>query len=293
MSKLVIGCGYLGIRVARLWQSAGHEVFAVTRSAARAENLRAQGLRPIVADVTDQASLSSLPAVDTVLYAIGFDRRAAYSMRDVYVDGLSAALDALGDFRRLIYVSSTSVYGQQDGAWIDEDSACEPATENGRICLEAERLLAAHPRGAQACVLRLAGIYGPGRIPRRESLARQEPIAVAADAYLNLIQVDDAAAVIDLVAKHPSPAPRYLVSDGHPVLRRDFYSHLAALLGLDPPRFAAPGERESSAGRGATNKRISNRRMLAQLKPNLNYPSYRQGLADIVASESSKRQVGE
>jgi nucleoside-diphosphate-sugar epimerase len=293
MSKLVIGCGYLGHRVASLWRNAGESVFAVTRSASRAEVWHSEGLQPIIADVTDRASLANLPSVDTVLYAVGRDRGASHSMRDVYVDGLSALLDALpSGVGRLIYISSTSVYGQQDGSWIDEDSPCEPVTESGRICLEAEQLLECHRLGARACILRLAGIYGPDRIPRREALARPEPLAVSSDAYLNLIHVDDAVTVIDAVARHAAPATRYLVADGHPVIRADFYAHLAALCGLSAPRFTAPADEGRASARGATNKRASNRRLLAQLKPNLNYPTYREGLAAVLAAEQSDGATG-
>ena len=239
MAKLVVGCGYLGERIAHRWLTGGEVVHAVTRSARRADLLRSLGLQPIVADVTDPASLAALPVADTVLYAVGFDRAAGKSMREVYVDGLSAVLDALTNrVGRLIYISSTSVYGLQDGQWIDEDSVCQPITENGRICLAAEEAILRHPLGARSCILRLAGIYGPGRVPRRDVLMAGEPIAAEPDAHLNLIYVEDAATVIEGVARHAKPARRYLVSDGHPVIRREFYRELARLLQFPEPQFA-------------------------------------------------------
>jgi nucleoside-diphosphate-sugar epimerase len=165
--RLIVGCGYLGSRVGQRWLAEGGRaqnglaegghVHVVTRSRQRAANLKEQGYAPIVADVTDRASLARLPPVSTVLYAVGFDRAAGSSMRQVYVDGLAAVLDALpAGVRRLIYISSTSVYGQTDGSWIDEDSPTVPTRENGRICLEAERTLMAHRLGGQAIILRLA-----------------------------------------------------------------------------------------------------------------------------------------
>src|SRR6476469_6727949 len=103
---LIFGCGYLGTAVAHVWLAGGKRVAALTRS--RAEELRALGIDPIVGDVTEPASFR-LPAADMVLYAIGLDRSARKSMREVYVGGLANVLDALPAPRRFVYVSSTSV----------------------------------------------------------------------------------------------------------------------------------------------------------------------------------------
>src|SRR5580704_1116343 len=112
MAKLIFGCGYLGRRVAALWRQAGHEVYAVTRFSDHARAFERAGLMPIIADVTLPASLKSLPAVEKVLYAVGYDRTAGRSLEEVYVHGLAAVLDALpADTPRLIYISSTGVYG--------------------------------------------------------------------------------------------------------------------------------------------------------------------------------------
>src|SRR5437879_5560524 len=100
-SHLILGCGYLGRVVARRWLDAGHHVTALTRS--RADELRALAIEPILGDVTD--SNLRLPAADTVLYAVGLDRSAGMSMRDLYVGGLANVLNALPTVRRFVYVS--------------------------------------------------------------------------------------------------------------------------------------------------------------------------------------------
>src|SRR5579883_2832198 len=135
-SRLIIGCGYLGKRVAALWQQQGHHVFATTRT-----HLQDPALTSIVCDVLQPASLAGLPAVETVLYAVGFDRASGSSMRAVYVEGLDNVLRHLPRPGRFIHISSSSVYGQSDGSWVDEASPTEPAEESGRIVLEAEELL--------------------------------------------------------------------------------------------------------------------------------------------------------
>ncbi len=128
MSKLIFGCGYLGLRVARRWRAAGETaVHVVTRSAERAATLSAEGFIPQVADVTQPETLRDLPAADTVLFAVGYDRASGRSIEQVYVDGFKHVLEALpADRGRLIYVSTTGVYGDCDGEQVDEDSACRP-----------------------------------------------------------------------------------------------------------------------------------------------------------------------
>lgn len=285
-TKLIFGCGYLGLRVARRWRDAGHEVHAVTRSMARAERLREEGIRPYVADVTQPSTLAGLPVAETILYSIGFDRTSGRTMHEVYVDGLKAALDAIPDASgRIVYISSTSVYAQQDGEWVDESSPTEPTRQNGIDCLAAEQALRNHRSGARAVILRMAGLYGPGRIPRRETLLAGEPIAAAAEGFLNLIHIDDAASVV-LAAETTARLPSlYVVSDGQPVPRREYYEELARQLGAPSPKFTAPPDDAPAAARATTDKRICNARLLAELRPVLACPSYREGLAAILAAD--------
>jgi nucleoside-diphosphate-sugar epimerase len=145
-------------------------------------------------------------------------------------------------------------------------------------------VLQAHPLGRRAIILRLAGIYGPGRIPRRHTLASGEPIAAPRDGWLNLIHVDDAARIV-LAAEGIEELPRlYTVSDGHPPQRCEYYAELARLIGAPPPTFVAPPPDSPAALRAESSKRVSNRRLLSELKLELKFPSFRQGLAAIVAS---------
>ncbi len=289
--KLVVGCGYLGQRAARLWRDANEVVFVVTRSGIRAEALLRNGYYPLVADVTEPATLARLSTmiqhVDTVLYAVGFDRAAGPAMHDVYVEGLKHVLAALpASTRRIIYISSTGVYAQNDGSWIDEQSPCEPTREGGRVCLEAEQVLSQHPHGQRAIVLRLAGIYGPGRIPRSADLLAGNPVTASPDGYLNLIHVDDAARIILAIEQQAVPPTTYLVSDGQPVLRREYYQALAQLLNAPEPIFAPSESSDFSARRGNTDKRASNAKLRGEVQFEFAYPSYREGLAAIVRDSS-------
>lgn len=321
--KLLFGCGYLGTRVARLWRDAGRSVTIVTRSEEKAAQLRQQGFTAIVADVCDPASLADLPPAETVLFAVGYDRSlsaaASRTIGDVYAGGVRNVLNAIGNREwgmgnevedrgrnisasvhspspisrspLFVYISSTGVYGDAEGDWVDESTVCSPQREGGRACLAAEAEIAAHPLGARAVVLRLAGIYGPGRIPRAESLRRGEPIDAPADGYLNLIHVDDAARIVLDVESEAENGrialPRtYCVADGRPPLRRDYYAELARLLDAPSPQFVAPPPLSPAAQRAAADKRISNARLVAEIKPTFLYPSHREGLAAIVGGQS-------
>jgi len=283
MSKLIFGCGYLGSRVARLWLQAGEPVYAVTRSPQRTETLAEMGLRPLVADILDPPSLRRLPTAKTVLFAVGYDRSAGFPIRTVYVEGLANVLDALPPkLERLLYVSSTGVYGQSDGSWVDEQSPCNPTRSGGAACLEAERLVQKHSLSDRSIILRMAGIYGPGRIPRRRDLQSGQPIAAPSEGYLNLIHVDDAArAVVEAERRSPMPAV-YCIADGQPVQRREYYEHLARLIQAPPPTFAPPAADSPAWERAGASKRVSNRLFMSRLNFQLLYPSYREGLNAIV-----------
>lgn len=288
MASLIFGCGYLGRRVAKRWQRLGDAVHVVTRSDSKAAEFEREGFATIVADVLEPKTLANLPAVDSVLYAIGYDRATKASRHQVYVDGLRNVLEALpATTGKFIYVSSTGVYGQSHDEWVDENSQCEPVREGGKACLAAEQLLAAHPLGQHASVLRMAGLYGPGRIPNAAAIRAGEPIGVAEHGFLNLIHVDDAASVIVEVDRQTQPPRTFIVSDGHPVERREYYRELARLLGASPPTFVTPTADSPAGSRSETSKRASNARLVAELSPPFSYPSYRDGLAAIVAEEHS------
>lgn len=292
MTRLVFGCGYLGERIARLWLAAGDAVMPVTRSDQRLSEFRAQGFAPFRADVADPPSLDRLFAelatrlggrpLDTLLFAVGYDRSSGRTIREVYVDGLGAVLDHATahdlSVRTIIYVSSTGVYGQSDSQWVDETSSCRPVREGGVACLQAEQRLQNSPLGDRSIILRCAGLYGPGRIPHLQRLRADEPIPVPPDGFVNLIHIDDAARIAVDAADRLSPPQLLNVSDGHPAVRREYYAEVARLIGAPPPRYSPPAADSPVALRAGSDKRVSNVRLVEQLGTHLLYPSYREGL---------------
>ncbi len=246
-STLIVGCGYLGQRVARQLRARGERVIGTVRSEARAGELSRDfpGIVPMIADVLDPRSIDRLPAADRALYCVGYDRASGASMRSVYVTGFRDALERLaGRVGRLVLASSTGVYGPSPdaGEWVDEDTPTDPAHESGRVVLAAEEVLRdeAGKRGLAWIILRYAGLYGPGRVPRRASIERNEPIVGDPDRPLNLIHVEDAASAAVAALDRGRSGRIYCVSDDHPGPRGAFYRLAADLLGSPRPGSSSP-----------------------------------------------------
>lgn len=275
--RLVIGCGYLGHRVAFAWRDRGDEVWATTRSTQRALDLAAAGFTPIVVDVTAPAPLPPLPEVDTVLWSASPDPAAGGGHQALHVMGLGKVLDALPGRPRIVFTSSTGVYGDAAGGVVTEATPPSPDRPAASAIVEAEAMLSDRCPD-RSVVLRLAGLYGPGRLPRIDDLRAGRALAGDPESWLNLIHADDAAAVVIAVADHPAPGALYVVSDGQPVRRREWYAALAEFVGAPAPRWDATTPR----ARGG-DKRVDPGRLLQEINPPLRYPDPYQGLRHALA----------
>lgn len=278
---LIAGAGDVGTAAGLLLAQEGHTVWGLRR---RPQDLP-QGLRPFAADLSDPESLRNLPNVDVVLYtaaAGGFDEQA---YQRTYVDGLRNVLAAL--YRPpslLLFTSSTAVYGQTDGGWVDEDSPTEPQRFNGTLMLDAERV--ALGAGVPAVALRLAGIYGPGRDRLARSVRDGRAAMPAGPSFLNLIHREDAAgAVAHLTSQSlagKTLEPVYVGVDNDPVDRRELLTWVANELGVSPPEPSSQGP----GSRSAAHKRCRNSRLLAT-GYKLRYPSWREGYPGVLAAMTS------
>ena len=292
ITTLIVGCGYLGRRVGRILSQRGERVYGTTRHHERSEELARWGIEAVVADVLDPASLAGLPPADRVFYCVGFDRSAGVPLRTVYVEGLRHALGHLIDRTgRLVHASSTGVYGRDDGGWVDEESPVDLRTESGRVCLDAEGVVRSYDGGGarpRATILRFSGLYGPGRIMRREALEAGRVIVGDPEKYLNLVHIDDAATAAIAALDMDRPSPLILVSDDRPAPRREFYALAAESLKAPAPRFepAAPGSPEAS--REESNKRVSNARMKSDLGVTLAHPDITSGVPAAFMAESGR-----
>jgi nucleoside-diphosphate-sugar epimerase len=201
-------------------------------------------------------------------------------MREVYVEGLRRTLERLPKPGRFVYVSSTGVYGDAGGAWVNEDSPTAPTDQGGEVCLEAEGVVrdfgAANAVDWNVC--RLAGIYGPGRMIGAEGLRRGEPVAGRPDGWLNLIHRDDAVLALLAVGERGASNRVYNLADDHPTLRREFYRTLAERLRVAEPTFAPERARRHRGDRRVDASRIKRELGLSWL-----YPSFRDALPELLA----------
>jgi len=290
MDKLIIGCGYLGRRVATRWLAQGHTVYGMTRT--HEAELRALGIRPIVGDVRELLDAFEPPPAETVLYAVAPGRGGEQRPDDVWVLGLIHVTAALAHWSlrpRLLFISSTSVYGQTNEEEVDETSPTTPREETGRALLRTEELL--REDWPDAVILRLAAIYGPGRLLRSKTIQAGEPIVAFPDKWLNLIHVEDGADAVIAAEAHGKPGRVYNICDGHPVYRHDFYARMAKQLGAPPPRFNPPSPDLPLPAHETANRRIGNRRMREELNVELRFPSYEQGLQELATDERRSTQM--
>lgn len=277
---LVAGCGDVGSVLGARLVAAGDEVFGLRRSAAELPD----GIEAVRADLAEPASLAGLPpAIESVVYLATADRYDAAAYERAYVRGphnLIAALAKSGaTLRRFVFVSSTGVYAQSAGEWVDEESPTEPVQFSGKRLLEGERLVRAESTGC--VVVRFAGIYGPGRNRLLGRVIDGKPCQETPPYYTNRIHRDDCAAVLQHVLDLRAPEPIYVGVDCEPATQCAVMDWLAERLGVTPPpRIEQQGE--SDAPRGS-NKRCRNARLLASGYEFI-YPTYREGYANIIGA---------
>lgn len=251
---LVAGCGDVGTRVALLLRDSGAEVWGLRRSDAPLP----AGITLLQADLTDADSLRQLPErIDRVVYLPTPDTRGPLAYRKVFVQGLQNLLQALGRraLQRIVFVSSSAVYGEHNGDWVDEDTCAAPLGFNGEVLLEAEQWLGGS--GQRATVLRLAGLYGPGRTELFERLrSGRARVRTEPPFWSNRVHVDDAACAIVHILGLPDPATLYLGVDDTPLPIAHLYGEVARRLGVPEPA-------EGPAPQGIGSKRLSNARLRA------------------------------
>jgi nucleoside-diphosphate-sugar epimerase len=257
---LIAGCGDLGLRVAKLlaFEKVSNQSWGLRRHPALEPAHDLPGFSWIAADLTQPDTLQGLPKdITHVLYAAAPNARTEADYRAVYRDGLERLLHAVASptLRRVLFVSSTAVYGDQGAQWIDEDTPTAPKSFNGRILLETEQWLRNQSACFETLSLRLSGIYGPGRSYLLDRLRAGQASAPATDSHwVNRIHIEDAAAAVLHLMNLPKPQPVYLVTDSTPLPMRVLYDALAKLVG-------GPTVPEGAAPASVGSKRLSNARL--------------------------------
>ncbi|WP_435064099.1 SDR family oxidoreductase [Halobaculum sp. EA56] len=290
MHVTIVGCGYVGLELARQLRERDHAVAGVRRSDSGLEAVEEVGAEAVDADATEPSSLAALPDTDAVVFAASSGGRGADAAREVYVEGLTNVIREYGGRadppERLVYTSSTGVYGDHGGDWVDEGTPLDPTTDKTRVLAEAERVAreVAEDYGIDGTVARYAGLYGPDRY-RLERYV-EGPVT---EGYLNMVHRDDAAgAVRFLLERDLARGEVVLVVDDEPVDKWTFADWLADECGVERPEKRTKAERIAEGDLSAaarrrieTSKRCSNGK-LRGLGYDLSYPTFREGYRDAV-----------
>ena len=284
MRVLIVGCGYVGLPLGQALVQQGHQVFGLRRSNSADAELKAAGITPLTADITQPDSLRALPigdGLDWVVNTVSSSRGGAEEYREVYLSGTRHLIEWLAPtpLQKFVFTSSTSVYGQTDGSLVKEHSPAAPASATSRLLVETENVLldAAKSRRFPAVILRVAGIYGPERGHLFLQYLRDEArIHGKGERFLNMIHRDDLILAILAALKSGRPGEVYNVVDDEPVAQIHFLRWLSETLGKWMPPFATEQE-NAERKRGLTHKKVSNRRLRMELGVALKYPTFRQG----------------
>jgi nucleoside-diphosphate-sugar epimerase len=288
MRALIIGCGYVGVPLGAELVRLGHEVFGLRRSPAAESEFQAVGIQPLTGDVTRPGSLGNLPRdFDWVVNCVAAGGNAE-NYREVYLQGTRNLLDWLAPNppKKFVYTSSTSVYAQNDGSQVKESSPTEPLAETSQILVQTEKVLleASHSsRGLSphqkfpAVILRVAGIYGPDRGHWFKQFMKEAAhIEGGGSRCLNMIHRDDLVGCIIAALKNGRVGEIYNAVDDEPVSQLHFFQWLAQAVDKPLPP-SVPENSGDNRRRGATNKRVSNRKLNMELGYQFKYPTFRQG----------------
>jgi nucleoside-diphosphate-sugar epimerase len=282
MRVLIVGCGYVGLPLGAELVRLGHEVFGLKRSASGEQELIAAGIKPLHADIANADDLRTLPSgFDWVVNCVASGGGSKEDYERTYLQGTRNLLKWLSAAppRKYIYTSSTSVYAQNDGSIVTEDSPTEPSAETAKVLVATEKLLlnAVREKDFPAVILRLSGIYGPGRgYWLQQFLQGEARIEGAGDRFLNMIHREDVIGTAIVALEKAEGGSIFNVSDSEPATQRTVFEWLAQRLNKPLPP-VIPAEAAESRRRGATSKRISNLKLRNELGYGLKFPTFREG----------------
>jgi len=279
-SVLIAGCGYVGCEFAQLLLAKNHTVYGLRRNTA----LLPKGVIPLASDLTRLTAADLPSAIDYIFYLAAADESSEPAYYRAYQQGLANLLASLSQAghrpKRIFFSSSTAVYAQHSGEWVDETSATKPDDYKGKILLAAETQLA--ESGYSHVIVRFGGIYGPGRDRLIRQVASGNASLTQDDMYTNRIHLKDCAGVLLHLLELDRPETLYLAVDHEPVLKNEVIKWLANQLKVRVVQKASLNSEEQTQ---RANKRCSNQRLLAS-GYQFHQPSFRQGYASLIADLS-------
>jgi nucleoside-diphosphate-sugar epimerase len=273
-SVLIVGCGFVGLPLARDFAVSGWETYATVASEASMAKLHGESFRADALDIRDEASFRHLARrnFNVVIHCASSGRGGAADYESVFFLGARNLMANL-QCDRFIFTSSTSVYSQTDGFWVDEKSPANPLRETGQFLRKAEDLVL----GTGGAVARLAGLYGPGRcVPLQKLLDGKAIIEGNGERVMNMLHQLDAAGALRFLAETQATG-LFNAVDNDPVPELEWFRYVCDRLNQPIPSF---GPRDLNRKRGWTSKRVSNGK-LRSLGWDPLYPTFREGLATI------------
>ncbi len=288
---LIVGCGYVGMALARRERERGAHVRALARSSASTVRLQAAGIETAAGDLDDPSSLQALRLAGVCVYYLA--PPPSTGMSDPRMHAFLEALKPQAQPRRIVLVSTTGVYGDCGGQWVDEDRAPNPQADRAHRRLAAEQALQAwgEETGVALAILRVAGIYGPDRLPI-ERLRKGLPVLREEESpWSNRIHVDDLVTACLAAADSGRSGRVYNISDGNPTTMTDYFNRVAEAVGLPPPPQISWQQAQSLLSPEmlsylSESRRLDNRRMRAELGVAVRYPTLAAGLASCVRPAS-------
>ena len=282
MRVLIVGCGYVGLPLGGALAGLGHEVHGLRRSTNTRAVMEEAGIIPHVVDITRREQLDNLPGpFDWIINTVSSGRGGEEAYRKIYVEGTQNLIDWFSGSspQKYLFTSSTGVYGQTDGSWVDEDSPTKPSGNTGQILLDAETLVFS----VGGIVLRLSGIYGPDRGHLYRQFLKGEAVMTGnPNRWMNMVHLDDVIGCILVAMETADPGTVLNATDNEPVTQQDFFQWLADQLDRPlPPRKPDVTPHK----RAQTNKRVSNSRAHEMLSWTPKHPTWREGYAKLMESE--------
>jgi nucleoside-diphosphate-sugar epimerase len=285
---LIVGCGDIGVRVARLEKQTGRKVFGLVRSEEGADRLLGHGIEPVMGTLDDLTSLSDLPSAGKLVYYFApptgggpFDSRMRSFCQAVGVGQMPA---------KVVYMSTSGVYGDCGGEWVTEETPLNPQTSRAQRRVDAEATLQkwGQEHSVPVVILRVTGIYGPGRLPLARIQQGHPVLREEESPPTNRIHADDLAIVCLKAAEKAADGDIFNVSDGQPGTMTQYFNLVSEL--LDLPTLPQVDMEEAKRVMNpmmlsylTETRRMDNRKMIDQLGVTLKYPNLAAGLKNVVA----------
>lgn len=280
----IAGCGYIGERILRLSRTAGGDVFCMVRSTEKAARLSEQECAVAVCSLDDPAAIPELDLADRILYYLV--PPPGGGIVDSRARNFLSALGPHNKPPKIIYISATSVYGEVAGGVVSEASPAEPASAMGKRRLDAETAFLDYGRtnGVPVVILRVSGIYGPGRLPLMQISQGQPLLREEESGPSNRIHADDLAEVCLAAADRGGAGEIFNVSDGHPASMTSYFNACADVLQMPrQPQVSLEQARQLMSplmfSYVSESRVVDNSRMLQRLNVRLRYPTMLEGLA--------------